>query len=541
MGPSYGVARYFQGSTVTGTIGKVLKWTIVSIAVVGIAMLGLRSYRSLSGPTLQPWHTFVPHELNADQLDAADWNRYVAQEDETMVSVRTEVSQKLAPDERVPINRYFEGSPVFPAHFVQDWNRSYVMEPEGKPVGVVVLLHGLTDSPYSLRHVAKRYRDRGYVAIGIRMPGHGTVPAGLTNVRWEDWMAATRLAVREARRRVPAPAPLHLVGFSNGGALAMKYSLDALEDPHLARADRVLLFTPMIGITRFARFAGLAALPAIFPPFANAAWLSVVPEFNPFKYNSFPVNGARQSFLLTDSLQAQIQRLARTSLLGGLPPVITFQSVIDFTVSTPAIMTGLYAYLPDNGSEIVLFDVNRTLKFAPLLRQSAYVATERLTPTAPQTFRFTVIANANDDTEGSVERSIAPGQLKVEVRALNLPYPSGIFSLSHLAIPIPMDDPLYGMQPDPKTKDDYGYNLGAMDARGERGALIVDQDFLTRLPSNPFFPYLLERVDAGISKPSGPSGQNIATSAVPGLPVRLEAVLSTFLSDDREGQTFAGP
>jgi hypothetical protein len=75
-----------------------------------------------------------------------------------------------------------------------------------------------------------------------------------------------------------------------------------------------------------------------------------------------------------------------------------------------------------------LFDVNRTLKFAPLLRQSAYVATERLTPTAPQTFRFTVIANANDDTEGSVERSIAPGQLKVEVHALNSPYPSGIFS-----------------------------------------------------------------------------------------------------------------
>jgi hypothetical protein len=58
MGPSYGVARYFQGSTVTGTIGKVLKWTIVSIAVVGIAMLGLRSYRSLSGPTLQPWHSY---------------------------------------------------------------------------------------------------------------------------------------------------------------------------------------------------------------------------------------------------------------------------------------------------------------------------------------------------------------------------------------------------------------------------------------------------------------------------------------------------
>jgi alpha-beta hydrolase superfamily lysophospholipase len=504
-------------------------------------LLAWRSFRTLNGPALHPWHTFVPSELRADQLDLADWTRYLAHEDEVMASVRAEVSQKLAPDERVPINRYFEASPVYPARFAHDWNRSYVMEPDGKPVGVVILLHGLTDSPYSLRHVAKHYRDRGFVAIGIRLPGHGTVPAGLTNVRWEDWMAATRLAVREARRRVPAPAPLHLIGFSNGGALAMKYSLDALEDSTLARADRLLLLTPMIGITRFARFAGLAALPAILPPFANAAWLSIVPEFNPFKYNSFPVNGARQSYRLTDALQAQIQRLARASRLGALPPVMTFQSVIDFTVSTPAILTGLYAFLPDNGSEIVLFDVNRTLKFAPLLRQSAYVAVERLTPSAPQPYRFTVISNANNGGDATVERSIAPGQLGAEVRPLKLTYPPGIFSLSHLAIPIPMDDPLYGMEPDPKSKDDYGYSLGAMDARGERGALIVDQDFLTRLPSNPFFPYLLERVDDAISRPSGPSGHNITTSASAGLPVRFEAVLSTFRPDEGEVQPFAGP
>jgi alpha-beta hydrolase superfamily lysophospholipase len=521
-------------------IGRFLKWTLLTIAVISLAALALRSYRSLNGPPLQRWHTFVPHELTADQIDHSDWNQYLAHENEIMASVRAEVSQKLPPDQRIPIDRYFEGSLVYPAHFARDWNRSYIMEPDGKPVGAVVLLHGLTDSPYSLRHIAQRYRDRGFVAIGIRMPGHGTVPAGLTNVRWEDWMAATRLAVREARRQVPAPAPLHLVGFSNGGALAMKYSLDALEDPKLARPDRLVLFGPMIGITRFARFAGLASLPAILPPFAKAAWLNVVPEFNPFKYNSFPVNGARQSFRLTDALQAQIQRLARESRLRQLPPVITFQSVIDFTVSTPAILTGLYAYLPDNGSEIVLFDVNRTLKFSPLLRESSYVAVDRLTPTTPQTYRFTVITNAGDDTDATVERTIAPGQLNAEVRPLNLSYPPGIFSLSHLAIPIPMDDPLYGMQPDPKTRDEFGYNLGAMDARGERGALIVDQDFLTRLPSNPFFPYLLQRIEDGIDHPSGPSGHNIPIAPSTGVPIRMKALMSTFESDT-EAAPFEGP
>jgi hypothetical protein len=80
-----------------------------------------------------------------------------------------------------------------------------------------------------------------------------------------------------------------------------------------------------------------------------------------------------------------------------------------------------------------------------------------------------------------------------------------------------------------------------MSARGERGTLVVDQDFLTRLPSNPFFPYLLERVDEGINRPSGPTGRNLAATASPGIPVRLEALLSTFLPDDAQSQPFAGP
>jgi alpha-beta hydrolase superfamily lysophospholipase len=520
---------------------KVVGRLLIVVLLFGAGALTVRSYRALQGPPLQPWHTFVPVELRAEELDTADWTRYLAQEKQVFDSVRANVTRQLEPDARVPYNRYFEGSPVFPEKFDHDWNRSYVMEPETAPRGVVVLLHGLTDSPYSLRHIARRYAEHGFVAIGIRMPGHGTVPAGLTDVRWEDWSAATRLAVREARRRVPAPAPLHLVGFSNGGALAVKYSLDAIEDPQLPRADRLVLLTPMIGITRFARFAGLAGLPAMLPPFASAAWLSNLPEFNPFKYNSFPVNGARQSYRLTDALQAQIQRLARAGRLESLPPVLTFQSVIDFTVSTPAILGALYAFLPDNGSEIVLFDVNRTVKFGPLLRPSSYVALEQLAPTVPQAYRFTAVVNAGDDTDATLERTIAPGELGATERPLDLPYPAGIFSLSHLAIPIPPDDPLYGTQPDPAHRTEFGLNLGALEARGERGALIVDQDFLTRLPSNPFFPYVLVRIEEGIETPPAASGREIVTTPPAGLPVRLEALLSTFAPADADAQPFAGP
>jgi len=48
-----------------------------------------------------------------------------------------------------------------------------------------------------------------------------------------------------------------MVRFTNGGALALKYALDALDDNTLAQPDRLVLISPMIGITSFARFVGL--------------------------------------------------------------------------------------------------------------------------------------------------------------------------------------------------------------------------------------------------------------------------------------------
>ena len=474
-------------------IGKTLKRGGAVLVIVALSLLGLRIYDTQRGAPLEPWHTFVPEELSIKELDRAGWADYLKAEDKAFASVRAEVTRKLDPEERVPVNRYFDGSAIHPAHFKQDWNRSYVMEPEGKPVGVAVFLHGLTDSPYSLRHVARQYRERGFVAIAIRLPGHGTVPAGLTEVEWQDWLAATRLAVREARKRVDAAAPLHLVGFSNGGALALMYALEALENKELARPERLVLISPMVGITAFARFAGLAGLPAILPAFAKAAWLGVLPEFNPFKYNSFPVNGARQSHLLTQALQQKIVRLAREGRLTELAPTLTFQSVMDFTVSTRAIITSLYAHLPANGSELVLFDLNRSAKFGPLLSTTSDTLLTRILPASPRNFRLTVITNANEDSSDVVERVTEAGASTETVRDLGLSYPFDVFSLSHVALPFPVTDSLYGLKPDPT--EDFGIKLGSVAARGERGTLIVNLDSLLRMSSNPFFPYLIDRVD----------------------------------------------
>lgn len=465
------------------------------LGVAAITLLAVRIYDVQRGPPLEPWHTFAPVELSADELDAADWKRYLAVEQAAFDAVKAEVTDQLEPAEQTPINRYSADSLVYPARFAQDWNRSYVLEPDGAPVGAVVLLHGLTDAPYSQRHIARSYAAHGFLAIVPRLPGHGTTPAGLAEIEWEDWLAATRLAVRAARARVGPDLPLHLVGFSNGGALAMEYALDALEDPQLSRPDRIVLISPMIGITAFARFAGFLGLPALLPPFTKAAWLGILPEFNPFKYNSFPVNGGRQSWQLTQALQEQIRRLADDGRLAGLPPVLTFQSVIDFTVSTRAIVTSLYARLPANGSELVLFDMNRSAKLGPLMSSAADSVLTRILPAPPRPFRTVVITNAGTGDE-VMARVVEAGADSEQVRPLGLSYPLGVFSLSHVALPFPPSDGLYGSDPDPA--DDFGIQLGTIAARGERGALIVSLDSLLRMSSNPFFPYLIARIEDGI-------------------------------------------
>jgi alpha-beta hydrolase superfamily lysophospholipase len=488
----------------TARLFRLVKRVLVLLIVVATALLVMRAWDSQRGPPLEPWHTYVPHDLHSAEIDKADWTAYIRAEEAIFRDVRREVVDKVDAQDHALGNRFYAGSPIYPGNFEHDFNRSYILEPDGPPAGAVVLLHGLTDSPYSLRHIARRYRELGFVAVAIRMPAHGTVPAALTDVEWEDWDAATRLAVREARRRAGASAPLHVVGFSNGGALAMKYALDALEDDRLARPDRLVLISPMIGITSFARFAGIAAVPALLPAFAKAAWLGIVPEFNPFKYNSFPVNGARQSYRLTASLQDRIARAAREGRLDRLPPILTFQSVVDFTVSTPAILSALYAHLPPNGSELVLFDLNRAAVVGPLLRNAAETVLSRILADPPRHFRTVIITNAAPDTYDVVERVTEAGAVTENTRPLALAFPPGIFSLSHVALPFPMSDSLYGMQPD-KTEEFFGVHLGAIAPRGERGVLILNLDALLRMSSNPFFPYLLERIEQGIAEPRYPA------------------------------------
>jgi alpha-beta hydrolase superfamily lysophospholipase len=480
----------------------IMRWVkriAILLAVVLLTVLGVRAWQSQQGAPLGPWQTFVPTELTASQLAHASWADYLANEDAMFAEIVTKVANTLTPEQCTLANRYCPQSPMYTLNFprdgaVRDWNRSYILEPAGPPLGAVVLLHGLTDSPYSVRHLAQMYQARGWLALAIRLPGHGTVPAGLTRVSTDQWRAATRLAVHEAARRVPN-APIDIVGYSNGGALAIDYALQTLDDRTLPRAHRIILMSPEVAITNAARFAGIAGLPAIFPAFAKAAWLDILPEYNPFKYNSFPVNAARESFAMTGIVRRALAAHAAKGSNAGLPPMLTFQSVVDATVVMPAVVTELYANLPANGSELVVFDINRNAVFGPLMRRGAVPDLGRLLPRAPRKYSYTLVTNAGATT-GVVARTMAAGATVATDTPLAAVWPPEVFSLGHVAIPFPNNDGLYGLAPD--MKDFYGIRLGTLAVRGERGVLVVTPDALLRISSNPFFDYMETRIAAGL-------------------------------------------
>ena len=111
--------------------------------------------------------------------------------------------------------------------------------------------------------------------------------------------------------------------------------------------QRLVLLSPMIGVPPFAWMARVISALGPVPAFEKARWLDVYPEYNPFKYTSFAANAGLQTWRLTRTLQAQVARVAADGRAAQLPPLLTFHSLVDSTVSTPAVVHALYDVAAD--------------------------------------------------------------------------------------------------------------------------------------------------------------------------------------------------
>jgi carboxylesterase len=81
----------------------------------------------------------------------------------------------------------------------------------------VLVLHGFTGSPYSMRPIAESLADRGYSVELPLLPGHGTALEDLVPTRWSDWTDAAAASYDALAARTASVAVL---GLSMGGGLA---------------------------------------------------------------------------------------------------------------------------------------------------------------------------------------------------------------------------------------------------------------------------------------------------------------------------------
>lgn len=455
----------------------------VALLVTGIHFLNAR-------PDLSLWHTTeLKNEFRYNtKLDK--FSDYIALEDKLFAEVDNKVLKKVSATDASPVNRYVKNSLSAPARWPHNWNRTFEWPKADAPFGVL-LLHGMSDSPYAMSNVAAHFKGKAHV-LGLRLPGHGTIPSGLTSLYWQDLAAAVNLATAHMKQELKGK-PLFVIGFSTGAAVALNHELELINQEKDPDYTGMIFMSPAIGLAPIAAAARWQSWIGRLLDLDKLQWNSIQMEYDPFKYTSFAVNAGDVVYQLA---------LRNQSLLSGLTPaqrehipdILTFQSVADATVSSAAVVNLLYQVLPEKGHELVLFDMNRTVINSKLMSNDPLLA---LLPASSDTihYRGTLIENQDSETTQVQAREfgLIPQDNSVPaLESLSLHWPAGVYSLSHVALPFNEYDGLYGIKTNEKL---HRIQIGAASSRGERGVYSVPAAEMLRQKWNPFFPYMLTRID----------------------------------------------
>ncbi len=157
-------------------------------AGVCLALLMLSLQGCNSDPPPKIWHTeYLSEEFTAEMVDGPvrSFDDYLSLEQRLFAQLDEQIYAKTATGPAHALERYSRGSAADPGRRQPDWNRSFEIQ-VAAPVGGALLLHGMSDSPYSLRALGEALSQQGYWVVGLRLPGHGTVPSGLRRTTWED-------------------------------------------------------------------------------------------------------------------------------------------------------------------------------------------------------------------------------------------------------------------------------------------------------------------------------------------------------------------
>ncbi len=237
-------------------------------------------------------------------------------------------------------------------HDLAAWQTEGRPGPDGRRVGVL-LSHGFTGSPASMRPWAEHLAEQGYAVSVPLLPGHGTRWQDMVPTRYADYRAEVERSFRDLRDRCDAVV---LAGLSLGGCLVLDVAAD-----HPDEVSGVVLVNPAVASTN----KQLLAVPV----------LKHVRTAMPGIGNDIKAGGDEHGYDKTPlkSLHSMIQAwpTVRDALPRVTAPVLLFRSATDHVVDP-------------SSAEIILDRVGSTDTREVVLEDSWHVAT--LDNDAPRIF-----------------------------------------------------------------------------------------------------------------------------------------------------------
>jgi carboxylesterase len=229
-----------------------------------------------------------------------------------------------------------------PAGFLQDWFAPGTGA--NKDIGIL-LVHGFTGSPASMRPWAQYLNQRGYTVKVPLLPGHGTNPHDLNHVKWQEWPAKVESDLQELLRTC---RKVFICGLSMGGGttlnIASRYSRDLAG---------LILVNPMIHV-KFVPHQ-LAWLISRFQKMRDSVGDDIKrPGITEYGYDSLPAVGVYELL--------KMLHYTRKRLHDVTAPLLLFHSVDDHT-------------LPVTNTEIIIKEVGSREKQRIELVNSYHVAT----------------------------------------------------------------------------------------------------------------------------------------------------------------------
>jgi carboxylesterase len=186
---------------------------------------------------------------------------------------------------------------------------------DGGDVGVV-LSHGFTGTPQSLRPWAEHLAAAGLTVRLPRLPGHGTRWQDLNDTRWLDWYGEVERALDELRGRC---RQVFAMGLSMGGTLVLR-----LAEQRPSDVSGLVLVNPSLGTERKDLKYALPVLARFVPSVAGIGSDIRRPGTTELAYDRTPLKAMRSLSQLWPLVTADLGRITA--------PVLLFRSRVDHVV-----------------------------------------------------------------------------------------------------------------------------------------------------------------------------------------------------------------